>query len=299
MESAAAIGLRFVLYADLLILFGVAAWPFHARPAAQLAPRRGVVIALALVGLVVSAAALWMTVAAMTGAGLLDLDRGTLSFVLRETPIGTASAVRAVALLLVATLVLMGRGRLVVVVSAAVAVATLAWSGHAAATEGTAGTLHRAADIAHLLAAGVWLGARVILAACVFRPLRRERERAMAVAALGGFARTGSVVVATMIASGAVNLVSILGIAGLPAMPQTTYGRLLLAKLALFGAMLGLAAINRWRLTPALAAAGSDAGAWPAERRIRLSIMLETTAAILILVLVAWLGTLDPGEFLR
>ena len=82
-------------------------------------------------------------------------------------------------------------------------------------------------------------------------------------------------------------------------MPQTTYGRLLLAKLALFGAMLGLAAINRWRLTPALAAAGSDAGAWPAERRIRLSIMLETTAAILILVLVAWLGTLDPGEFLR
>src|SRR3546814_15114753 len=33
------------------------------------------------------------------------------------------------------------------------------------------------------------------------------------------------------------------------------YGQLLLAKLALFGLMLALAAANRWQLTPALAAA--------------------------------------------
>src|SRR3546814_8278467 len=39
---------------------------------------------------------------------------------------------------------------------------------------------------------------------------------------------------------------------------RSPYGQLLLAKLALFALMLALAAANRWRLTPALAAAAGD-----------------------------------------
>jgi putative copper resistance protein D len=76
---------------------------------------------------------------------------------------------------------------------------------------------------------------------------------------------------------------------------------LLLAKLALFGLMLALAAANRWRLTPALAAAvaGGDAedidtdpdAALAAMRR---SLIIEALAALAILALVAWFGTLEP-----
>ena len=36
--------------------------------------------------------------------------------------------------------------------------ASLAWAGHGAATPGAAGDLHLAADVLHLLAAGLWLG---------------------------------------------------------------------------------------------------------------------------------------------
>jgi copper resistance protein D len=66
------------------------------------------------------------------------------------------------------------------------------------------------------------------------------------------------------------------------------YGWLLGAKLVLFCGMLALAGINRWRLTPALERGEHAIAA------LRLSLCVETSAAIGILALVAWLGTLDP-----
>ena len=72
------------------------------------------------------------------------------------------------------------------------------------------------------------------------------------------------------------------------------YGQLLLAKLVLFGAMLVLASLNRFRLTPALEQAmpgGDQRGALSA---LRLSLGIEVVCAIVILALVAWLGTLEP-----
>src|SRR5689334_9615168 len=41
---------------------------------------------------------------------------------------------------------------------AALMLASLAWAGHGAATPGASGDLHLAADILHLLGAGLWLG---------------------------------------------------------------------------------------------------------------------------------------------
>ena len=41
---------------------------------------------------------------------------------------------------------------------AAAMLASLAWAGHGASTPGPAGDLHLAADLCHLLAAGLWLG---------------------------------------------------------------------------------------------------------------------------------------------
>ena len=76
---------------------------------------------------------------------------------------------------------------------------------------------------------------------------------------------------------------------------QSTYGNLLLFKLALFAGMVGLGALHRWVLVPRLerALAGGD----PSQevRALRQSVAAEAALAILILVVVSVLGTLSPA----
>ena len=117
---------------------------------------------------------------------------------------------------------------------------------------------------------------------------------AVAVRALQRFAVVGTIVVGLLIATGLVNSLMLVGLANLPTLPSTVYGRLLIAKLVLFLGMLLLAASNRLRLTPALARARSAGSTQHAVTSLRRSVMLEVSAALLILALVAWLGTLAP-----
>ena len=65
-------------------------------------------------------------------------------------------------------------------------------------------------------------------------------------------------------------------------------------KIALFLAMLAIAAINRVRLTPRLVAGGAVAG--PAVRQLRTNALTEAVIGALILLIVAMLGTLPPGR---
>ncbi|MNN98213.1 Copper resistance protein D [compost metagenome] len=74
----------------------------------------------------------------------------------------------------------------------------------------------------------------------------------------------------------------------------TSYGGLLIVKLALFGTMLALAAANRFRLAPQLEQAVKTGDHDGAVRTLRRSLMFETSAATLILALVASLGILSP-----
>jgi putative copper resistance protein D len=94
--------------------------------------------------------------------------------------------------------------------------------------------------------------------------------------------------VAALAASGLVNGWLILG--GLEGLQTATYGRLLLAKVAVFAAMLGAAAINRFWLAPAFARQPGEA----ALKRLRLAVAAENALGLGVLVLVAILGTLDP-----
>lgn len=293
MEDWIGITLRFGLYGLLLILFGLAAYPVHADSAARPGiPGRAIAV-LALAALAVSLGAFLQTVAAMSGTGIAGIDRETLTFVLGETDAGRAFAVRSLALALVAAAVWRGRSPPLWIGLSAVALATLGWSGHAAVTEGTGGHLHRLLDILHLLAAGVWLGALVMLGRRLAGPLVEDDAAEAAVGALNAFATTGTIVVVTIVLTGAANLVFITG-SDMGQLATTRYGQLLGAKLLLFMLMLGLAAANRWRLTPRLAAARENGDRIGAQRMLRLSLALETAAAIAILLLVAWLGTLDP-----
>lgn len=292
-----AIGLRFGLYLDLMLLSGLATHILHA-PRSAVAVRRGDLAMLAGIGLVLSIAGFARMTATMAGLPILDLDRDILGFVVLDTAAGAAFLVRTTALIAVAMLGLLAPRRLLpwtIAVVAAIALATLAWTGHAAATEGWGGVVHRLADIVHLIAAAAWIGALAMLLKALFSPLRDASAIVDAHRALAGFAIAGSVLVALVVATGLVNGWMNVGPAGLPLLPDTLYGQLLLAKLGLFVAMLALAATNRWRLTPQLRAAAQTGNATGAIRALRVSITIEATAAIVILCLVAWLGTLAPS----
>ena len=64
--------------------------------------------------------------------------------------------------------------------------------------------------------------------------------------------------------------------------------------IALFAAMLALAATNRFGLTPALARSIGCGDYRPAISHLRRSISLEMGSAAAVLAIVAWLGTIEP-----
>ncbi|MOA60018.1 Copper resistance protein D [compost metagenome] len=70
---------------------------------------------------------------------------------------------------------------------------------------------------------------------------------------------------------------------------------MLALKLILFAAMLVFAALNRFHLSPLLEQARKTGEHGVAVNALRRSMVLEFTVAVIILGLVAWLGTLSPG----
>jgi putative copper resistance protein D len=81
---------------------------------------------------------------------------------------------------------------------------------------------------------------------------------------------------------------------GLAGLFETAYGRIALAKLVLFGLLLGFAAINRLRFTPALTHADTRG----ARRRLHRSIRAETLAGLIVIVLAGVLLNLPPGKIM-
>ncbi|KMS52111.1 copper homeostasis membrane protein CopD [Sphingobium cupriresistens] len=285
MIEGALIGARFALMIDLALLMGLPLFWWVMGMAGD----RRVLVALALGGIALSALWLMASVAAMTGTPITAPDWVSAQILLTMTPIGPVLTVRGGALLLALVFTGLNRPRLTLV-AAAVAAATLAWTGHAGATEDIAGTVHRVADIAHIWAAAGWIGALVVLchAVLTLRPTTAAIRRVAKM--LSRFALMGTLIVGTLLVSGAINGAMIVGLAQLPELAGSLYGWLLGAKLALFGVMLGLAGLNRWRLTPMLESGTPQR----AIAHLRLSLLVETSAAVAIIGLVGWLGTLDP-----
>ncbi len=291
MTEGTLIGARFALMLDLALLMGLPLFWWVMGAGKHRAGRKAVLALLAAGGMALSVLWLLASAAAMTGTPITSPDWESAWILLTMTPVGPVLAVRGAALLIALVATALPHGERLTSIPAAVAAATLAWTGHAGATEELAGTLHRAADVAHVWAAAGWIGALAVLLHSVLalRPSSGEMRRLSTM--LARFSLMGTLVVATLVVSGAVNAVMIVGMTQLPALLGSRYGWLLGAKLTLFALMLGLAGANRWRLTPALEA--SDAPQ-RAVAHLRLSLLVETSAAIVIIGLVAWLGTLDP-----
>jgi putative copper resistance protein D len=184
----------------------------------------------------------------------------------------------------------------IVALCGAVSLATLAWTGHGAVDEGTSGWIHLGSDVLHLVASAAWVGALLGLVLLVTRPISAVDDEHLGLThrALHGFGSVGTFVVATLVLTGLINSWFLVGYENVSTLLTTPYGQLLFAKLVLFGAMLGLAAANRFRLTPKLEKALASDDHASALSALRLSLAVETSSVIAILALVAWLGTLAP-----
>jgi len=165
---------------------------------------------------------------------------------------------------------------------------TLAWIGHPVGIAGAAGSLLMASQIIHLGAAAAWLGGLLPLAAVLKTTIEPE-ALPFAAAITRRFSVLGIACVGALLVSGIVNAAILVG--DVSALLNTTYGHLLLVKLALFLAMLSFATINRFRLSPSLTA---DPG--PIGRALRRNVALEIALGLGILLVVGALGATPPSH---
>ncbi len=244
----------------------------------------------------------WVTVQTATffpDAGPFDWNAN--SILLTETRFGRVCILRMglLAVSIVVALVLSPtRGVWVVqsVLGAAI-LASFAWTGHGIYDQGLAGIVHTGADVLHLLAAGVWIGALVPLNILVLRSLRAQTafDARDTYNSLENFSGIGPAAVSVLVLTGLVNSWFLVGVAQWQALFTSTYGLVLTVKLALFGAMLILAAANRYRLSPSLKAdleRGQSTAV--ALRALRASVASETALGFLVLLAVSLMGTLEP-----
>jgi len=184
--------------------------------------------------------------------------------------------------------------------------------GHATAAPNP--TVAVVADVVHTLSAAVWFGGLVGLWATLRRRLRTAREVPAATRAgtppgphAGDDPQPGpgspgstAVVVSRFSAAAAVSVVvlatagtvlAIQELDGPAGLVRSTYGRVLLAKLAVVVAVLAVAAHNRWRLVPAVRDGSTDA--W---RTLATTTRLEAFGILGVLALTAVLVNVTPSR---
>src|SRR5262249_33838250 len=141
--------------------------------------------------------------------------------------------------------------------------------------------LTRPAMFLHGAGVAFWLGALAPLLLLLRQP------RAAVLPILNRFSTIAVPVVGLLALSGLTLVVVQLG--SVAALVETRYGAILSIKLALVGALLALAGLNRFRLAPAVARDGT------ATRPLARSVLLECILALAILAVVAgWRFTPPP-----
>lgn len=292
---------RFVLYVSLMLLAGL---PWFVRRACGVAPLVGLhrlrelLLSAGVLGVLASVAQLGAMAHNMAGTSDPSAISAVIRIVLTQTAMGwlwVARVLLLVAALWIAHGAAMARRRLsALALLGAGALASLAWAGHGAMSDGMLGWVHLAADVMHLEAAAAWLGALAGLSWMTASVLRHRSAAGLAQLdrAASGFALPGALIVGALTVTGVANALLVIGPhPGL--LLHSPYGLLLLAKLLVFAAMLGLATLNRLRLVPALSVGSGAVGT--AVASLRRSVAAETALALLVLGLVAWLGMLEPA----
>lgn len=292
--GAALLALRLARGLDLaasLALFGTllfwaaVAWPAAPAGDGGLLRERLVRLVRAALALNIAAAAAWLPVqAAGMGAGYTGDVRAFLHhvpFIAANTSFGQALILRTV-LAAIAVVVAGGlQRRYRVAAAAAIAGASVALQarlGHALAADDP---LLLASVALHVLAAGAWLGGLVPLALTI----AAWPDAAARVARR--FSWLGLVAVAVLLGTAIVQSPALVGDVG--GWFGTAYGIVAQWKTLGLLLLLALALLNRFILTPKLAAG---------ERGVRpfvISVTVETLVGLVVVALGVWLATLPPG----
>jgi len=293
---------RWLQFAAAVLLCGAPAFCLYALTPSMLV-REGVWLKRLWLGALSAAAvAALLTLLAesaeMSGGVASAIDPATIWSVAAGTYFGTVWFVRLALLLVLSTFaVRFGRSSLDGYLFASlgtVFAASLAWQGHGGEGAGMLGPMHRIADVVHMLAASVWIGALVVLTHLVNRGRAGADEAQAAHAALVRFSGVGPFVVAALILTGVMNTWALTAPRPWVAAIASPYAWVLALKLALFAGMLGLAALNRLALTPRLQAALANGGLEGAISNARRSVLIETVLAFFVLAAVSALGVMEP-----
>jgi Putative copper export protein len=308
---------RWIGYAGLVLFVGAALalallWPrrLDRRGPLQVARIGAGLVALGTV------LALALQVPYVAGGGLGDVTGSDVREVL-GSQYGAAHLVRlgvlGAALVLVQAIA-KGRAwsadKTLLAVLGAIGAGTWSVSGHAAATP--VPTVSIAADMVHLSAMSIWLGGLVMLALFLL-PKGTAAELAAIVPV---WSRWATYAVGALVLTGVAQ--SLLEVNPLSTLFSTTYGWVLVAKVALVGVVLLVAYVSR-RLVPRIAseeeapdseeeeAPDSDeeapdkaqragTGAGPAVRRLRTLVVAEAAIALVIVAVTSVLVQLTPAR---
>jgi putative copper resistance protein D len=276
----------------------VDAAPGSATPAAIIVRSQTPVVAGISLAISVTSGILWLLLEAAPMSGLSfqeSMKADVLLTIVNETQFGLVSEIRLVLAAILAGCLAYDRflpARGLALGLSVGLIAAMAWTGHAGSTAGEMGILHLTADTLHLLAAAIWMGGLVslVLLLSVSRNDRTDAGVSFARNATQRFSTMGVATVAVILATGIVNAWILVG--SWHALTATFYGQLLMLKVALFGAMLMMAAANRFWLTPRLAL---PSGGEPQLKRLARNSMIEIALALVIFAIVGMLGTLHPA----
>jgi len=220
---------------------------------------------------------------------------GALRDVLNLTQFGLISQIRlalAIALAICLAFDRLAPARWLALGLALGLIIAIAWTGHAGSTPYRLGDLHLAADALHLIAAAAWIGGlpSLVLLLAAVRGNKALAGASVAQAAAQSFSTLGVVSVGTLLLSGIVNTWILVG--SFRGLLFDGYGIVLMLKLAVFAAMLGFAAVNRFWLTPQLAGSPDVA----ALRQLIRNSVIEIVLGFVIFAIVGVLGTLHPAS---
>jgi copper resistance protein D len=244
---------------------------------------------LALAVAILSGAA-WLGLLASDILGVPFVDiylHGGAWPVLFDTRFGLVWCARLALALLIGLLILQPATRAFQLAAALALIASLALVGHAGATPGMAGNFHLISDMVHLLAAGAWLGGLPAFALLLWRTRRMAGPtwHDFVIRAIRRFSVLGILSVGALLVSGLINSWNLLS--SPRDLVATDYGRLVALKIALFAAMVAIAAVNRLYLTPRLPEPGS-------LRNLQRNSLIEVCLGLCVLLFVGILGTLPP-----
>jgi putative copper resistance protein D len=235
----AAIATKFALYLGVI----TAAGTVMATLMFRLNRTRGLAASFAVLGLFATILSFSLRGANLTG-DLSGMTDPMMLSLLWTTPVGTALALRLIGLNLLLVGLFLGRiGAWVSVLGGIIALFSFTQIGHISSSESE---LMEVALILHLLAVALWIG--------VLTPLYRlasSSTRYASAADVGHqFGLVASVTVPVLIVVGGYMGYQLVG--SFTALIQTGYGQALIIKIFLFSGLVGLAAVNKLRLIPAL-----------------------------------------------